>query len=76
MLTSVREAVQAGIPYMAEMRWFYVSASGDGRHGRTQLANAGVIPANPGVRPGLPDSVILPWKTERVSGRMWEESGP
>lgn len=39
MLTSVREAVQARYSLYGRMRWFYVSASGDGGHGRTQLAN-------------------------------------
>jgi len=74
MLTSVREAVQAGIPYMAECGGICI------RRWRTWKDTAGqwpgLFPANPGVRPGLPDSVILPWKTERVLGRMWEESGP
>ncbi len=46
MLTSVREAVQAGIPYMAECGGFMYLQSGDGGHGRTQLAQW------PGLYPG------------------------
>ena len=76
MLTSVREAVQAGIPYMAECGGFmYLHQEMEDMEGHS-WPMAGVIPGKSWRTPRLTRFGYITLEDGTCFGRMWEESGP